>query len=156
MSDSALDEPGPTGKSSKLPLIIGLVLALVGAGAGFFAVHSGLLSFGESTSSEPAAVAALPDVGFVPVDPILMSLDTGQVLRFRAQLEVEGPHAEEVAGMMPRVVDVMNGYLRALEPADLNSPAILPKLRSQLLRRIQVVAGEGRVRDLLIMELVLS
>jgi flagellar FliL protein len=29
-------------------------------------------------------------------------------------------------------------------------------LRAQMLRRVQIVAGEGRIRDLLIMEFVLS
>jgi len=32
----------------------------------------------------------------------------------------------------------------------------LLRLRSQMLRRVQVVTGEGRVRDLLIMEFVLN
>ena len=50
---------------------------------------------------------------------------------------------------MPRVLDVLNTYLRAVEVRDLEEPASLARLRAQMLRRIQVVTGEGRVRDLL-------
>ncbi len=57
---------------------------------------------------------------------------------------------------MPRVLDVLNTYLRAVEVRDLEEPSSLARLRAQMLRRIQVVTGEGRVRDLLISELVLN
>ena len=58
--------------------------------------------------------------------------------------------------LLPRIVDVMNGYLRALDAAELENPAALVRLRAQMLRRIQIVTGEGRVRDLLITEFVLN
>ncbi len=57
---------------------------------------------------------------------------------------------------MPRVVDVLNGYLRALEIQDIESAAALTRLRAQMLRRVQIVAGPGRINDLLIMEFVLN
>ena len=60
------------------------------------------------------------------------------------------------SGLMPRVLDVLNTYLRAVEVRDLEEPAALARLRAQMLRRIQVVTGEGRVRDLLIAEFVLN
>ena len=79
-----------------------------------------------------------------------------EFLRFTAQLEVVPDHLAEVESLRPRIVDVMNGYLRAVEPADFEDQMILSRLRSQLLRRIQIVTGEGRVRDLLIIEFVLN
>ena len=45
---------------------------------------------------------------------------------------------------MPRVVDVLNTFLRAVEPRDLEQPSALAPLRAQMLRRIQVVTGEGQ------------
>ena len=157
MTDIAADAPSAPKKGSKLPLILGLVLALLGAAGGFFAVQMGLLSFGESKEQAVADQAApLPGIAFVEIDPIVVSLPDSRVVRFRAQLEVGDPYMAEVQKMLPRVVDVMNGYLRALEPADFEDPAVLPRMRGQLLRRVQVVAGEGRVRDILIMEFVLS
>jgi flagellar FliL protein len=50
----------------------------------------------------------------------------------------------------------MNGYLRAIDPAELDEPATLLRIRAQLLRRIQLVTGDGRVRDLLVTEFVLN
>ena len=151
-------------KKSKLPLIIGLVLAIAGGGGGFYAVQSGML-FGTDSHAEvekhetPEMVAEMADVAFVPIDPLVISLGpggNGSHLRFRAQLEVGPGHEAEVEKLMPRVVDVLNSYLRALEPADLESSSILVRLRAQMLRRIQIVTGAGRVNDLLIMEFVLN
>jgi flagellar FliL protein len=149
-------------KKSKLPLLIGVVLALVGGGGGFFAVQSGIL-FGDHSEEADAGhatpAASMPAVTFVPVDPLVINLDSkgkNRFLRFRAQLEVDGTQEEEVRTLLPRVVDVMNGYLRAVGVDDLERPGALVKLRAQMLRRIRIVTGEGRVRDLLIMEFVLN
>jgi flagellar FliL protein len=149
-------------KKSKLPLIIGIVLALAGGGGGFFAVFSGMILGGEEHAEaevheEPTS--DLPDITFVPIDPIVVSLNTSgqsQHLRFRAQLEVPSEYESDVQLLIPRVVDVLNGYLRALEPADLEATGALVRLRAQMLRRVQIVTGQGRVRDLLVMEFVLN
>ena len=96
---------------------------------------------------------ALPaDIAFVPMDPITISLRarrSARMLRFTGQLEVAPESAAEVAGLMPRVLDVLNTYLRAVEVRDLESPRRWSRLRAQMLRRVQVVTGEGKVRDLL-------
>ena len=57
---------------------------------------------------------------------------------------------------MPRVLDVLNTYLRAVDVRDLEQPSAIPRLRAQMLRRIQVVTGPDRVRDLLITEFILN
>ena len=62
----------------------------------------------------------------------------------------------DVEAIKPRIIDVLNGYLRAVRVSDLEDPTVLIKLRSQMLRRVQVVTGPGYVRDLLIMEFVLN
>jgi len=158
-----VDEDVPR-KASKLPFLVGLVLAVVGAGGGFFAVQSGVIG-GGAPKQEETAKAPGPDeegvlsVAFVAIDPLVISLpgaDGRTHLRFAAQLEVPPAYAAEVEAIKPRVVDVLNGYLRAVDIAVLEDPATLTRLRAQMLRRIQVVTGPGRVKDLLIMEFVLS
>lgn len=159
----APEEEAPK-KRSKLPLILGLVLALAGGGGGFFAVQSGLLfGSGEAhVADEHAAepeLGELPDVTFLPVDPLIISLGPNAKkdhLRFRAQLEVATKYAADVQSIMPRVVDVLNSYLRAISLDDVQDPGALMKLRAQMLRRVQIVTGEGRVNDLLVMEFVLN
>lgn len=142
-------------------LLVGLVLALALGGGGFWAVYSGVidpaaLKPGKSDHAEAAHPA---DIAFVPLEPIMISLAPGAAarhLRFGAELEVAPGHAGEVTQVMPRILDVLNTYLRAVDVRDLEAPASVPRLRAQMLRRIQVVTGEGRVRDLLITEFVLN
>ena len=164
MTASSNVEGNAPRKASKLPVLLGLVLAIIGAGGGFFAVQTDI--FGASTDSESTGedAAALdandtPAVSFVAIDPLVISLPHAggrDHLRFAAQLEVPPAYAAEVEAIKPRIIDVLNGYLRAIEIASLEDPATLTRLRAQMLRRIQVVSGPGRVTDLLIMEFVLS
>lgn len=148
-------------KSSKLPLLIGLVLMLALGGGAFYALYSGMILGSHETSAPPATETG-PDpitgIAFVPLDPMVISLDGGTAkhLRFSAQLEVAESQAHDVELLKPRVMDVLNGFLRAVEVRDLEDPAALIRLRAQMLRRIQIVTGEGRVRDLLIIEFVLN
>lgn len=153
----------PANKKSKLPLLIGLFLALAGGGGGFYAVYSGLLfgdesHAGDTVEEEPVVVADMPDVGFVTVEPLLVSLNDsgGGTLRFRAQLEVRSQYKSEVERLLPRVVDVLNSYLRAVAIEDIRDSAALVRLRAQMLRRVQIVTGGDRVSDLLIMEFILN
>ena len=154
-------------KKSKLPLILGVLLMLVLGGGGFFAVYSGML-FGAAGGHEEEQLSALegeplallPSVAFVSVEPLIVNLiDTsgrGRHLRFQAQLEVPLQYEQEVITLLPRVVDILNGYLRAVEVSELENPSALVRLRSQILRRVQIVAGEGRIKDVLIMEFVVN
>lgn len=158
-TESATDEAPK--KKSMMPVIVGLVLMLVLGGGGFYAVYSGMI-LGHHETAETGhemAVEPLPDITFVPVDSMLVSLgsgSSGKYLHFTAQLEVAKPHEAEVVHLLPRVLDVLNGYLRAVEVGELEDSTALMRLRAQMLRRVQVVAGEGRVRDLLITEFVIN
>lgn len=165
MSDAAVPEEDTVKKPSKLPMILGLLLALVGGGGGFYATWSGMILGGGADGGDHAAEehavtdAPLPDVAFVSLPQLIVSLgpnSSKEHLIFRADLEVPSDKAAEVNGILPRVVDVLNSYLRALEPRDFEGPSALIKLRGQMLRRVQLVAGEGRVRNLLVMEFVLN
>ena len=146
-------------KKSKLPLILGVVGALALGGGGFFATYSGMFLGDSSDHGAAHQPSAMPDVSFVAIDPIVISLGTqtgARHLRFASQLEVQNPHGPDVSALLPRIVDVLNSYLRAVEVAQLEDPAALVRLKAQMLRRIQIVTGEGRVRDLLISEFVLN
>ena len=166
-AEPAKDDAAPEKKKkSKLPLILGVALAILGGGGGFMAVQMGLIGGGTDTAAEDAhateetvELTAIAPVAYVAIDPLMVNLPAGSgrdFLRFSAQLEVTPEAQHEVEAIKPRIVDVMNGYLRAVAPADFEDPAVLDRLRSQLLRRIQVVTGEGRVRDLLVQEFVLN
>ena len=180
------DESAPKKKGMMIPLIAGLVLAIGGGGGGFWAVTSGPLSsltgggddmaedgdedsYGSGDSYENAGSedgyddggygGGYIDVAFVPLDRVTISLAPGSSSRhliFAAQLEVAPEYSAEVTALTPRILDVLNSYLRVVGVDELSSPTSLARLRAQMLHRIQIVAGDGRVRDLLITEFVVN
>jgi flagellar FliL protein len=148
-------------KKSKKPLFIGIFLALLLGSGGFYATFSGMILGTDVADNADAesGLAALPDIAFVPVESLVISLgeaQSGRHLRFTSQLEVGSQHVADVTLLLPRIVDVMNSYLRALDAASFDAPATMVRIRAQLLRRIQMVAGDGRVRDVLITEFVMN
>ena len=157
----AIEEPP---KKGKLGLIIALVLALVAGGGGFYAAFSGMIPSGGSADAEKDAdvgetLKPLGNTVFVELDPLVVNIRSSskyQLLKFVGQLEVKPEHASDIEQIKPRLMDVMNTYLNALEAARFEDPIALIKLRAQLLRRLQVISGEGRIEDLLIMEFILQ
>lgn len=178
MSDATEEAEEAPKKKSKLPLLLGFVLAIVGGGGGFFAASMGLIpglggkeSVQVEGDSHATAEAHAADSsgygagaesqvgGFIPVDTVIVTLPSGgphQHLRFGAQLEVNPAYVSEVEAQMPRIIDAFNTYLRAVDISDLQDQAALTRIRSHLLARMQIVTGPDRVRDVLVMEFVLS
>lgn len=160
MADEEIETDEPLKKASKLPLLLGLVFAIVGGAGSFFYMYSS----GDDASTEVVAevsegLSPLQDIAFVPLTPMVIALgdgSPGRLLRFQAQLEVNSTHEDEVTFLEPRIMDVLNTYLRAVPIEDLENRRALMRLRAHMLRRVQVVTGEGQVRDLLITEFVLT
>jgi len=163
---SESEEDGGEGAAKKggKGLLFGLIGAVLLGGGGFYASFSGLIPIGGSDAQveakEPETVmvaSALPV--FVPVEDLVISLGTGakaRHLKFGMHLDVEPVFMEEVETLKPRILDIVNTFLRAVEERDIESPTAMTRLRAQLLRRVQIITGEGRVRDLLITEFVLN
>lgn len=172
-------EPETSAKPRKgllIPLLLGVVLAVAGGGGSYWAVTSGPLSGGTAQADghdaaghdaaaaddghgDTAAPMAPTDVAFVPLETLVISLGPGETARhlmFTAELEVDPAHAAEVTRLSPRVLDVLNGYLRVVAVDELSDPTSLARLRAQMLRRIQVVTGAGRVSDLLVTQFVVN
>ena len=170
IDSSAIEAPEEPAKRGGTGLILGLVGALALGGGGFYAVYAGMFDpmalisgggggHGGGDEGHGEAAASLSGVAFVPMDPIMISLPPGssaKLLRFIGSLEVDPSNAEEVTILMPRVLDVLNTYLRAVDVRDLEQPSAIPRLRAQMLRRVQVVTGPDRVRNLLITEFILN
>ena len=171
MADAAkLDvDEAPPPKKGKKGLLIGLVAMLLLGGGGFFATFSGMLAlpFGgdgaesgrEEAAHEEEAGPDDPDPVFVAIDPMTVTLGPtarARHLKILVQLEVAPGTEAEVENLMPRVKDVINSYLQALDEADIDRPAAMTRMRSHLLRRMKIVLGEEGVRDLLITEFILQ
>lgn len=161
-------EAGAAPRGGRMGLVLGLMGALVLGGGGFYAAYSGMLPIGgagmdaaggSGRSDANDTAPDTPDPVYVPVEPLTVSLGPGSAnryLRFNAEIEVADGQADAVRDRMPRIKDVLNGYLRAVEVARLEDPDALIRLRAQMLSRLRMVVGKGRVRDLLITEFVLN
>lgn len=166
--DSEIEEPKKK-KGLLKPLLLGVILAGVGGGGGFWAVTQGPLASEPTTDAhaenddghgdEDGHDMAATDVAFLELEMLVVSLgaeESNRNLIFSAFLEVRPEHLEEVTQLTPRVLDVLNSYLRVISISELSEPTSLARLRSQMLRRIQVVTGTGRVRDLLVTQFLVN
>ena len=162
MSDKIENEESNKKKGLLVPLLFGVILATMGGGGGFWAVTSGPFApevpVNEIASEEEDATPPT-DVAFIELETLIITLgaeQSNQNLIFTAALEVEPQHLEEVAQLTPRVLDVLNSYLRVIAVSELSEPTSLARLRAQMLRRIQVVTGTGRVHDLLVTQFLVN
>ena len=171
--DDAGGEPARKGKSKLL--LVACALALAAGGGGFYAVYSGLLDLpfvggGESEHNTAMAghgaeagdgmeAAHRFDPGvFVHLEPLIITLgpqSQSEHLKITLTLEVEPGREAEVEAVKPRVIDILNGFLRAVDEREFEVPRSMERLRAQMLRRVMLVTPEGAVRDLLIQEFVL-
>ena len=152
-------------KSSKpaLWLVSGLVAALLLGGGAFvgtqFLLRDGTDTEEAAADNPNAAPAAGLRMEYLPLDTLVVNVprtDPPRHLRFQATLELPAAHSRAVTEMTPRIMDVMNTYLRATELNDLREPTSLLRIRAHLLRRIQTVTPDGYVTDLLVSEFIVN
>lgn len=154
-------------KSRKTPLMLGLFLAVAMGIGGYFTIKSGLLpgtgKKAAASEKEPTAydshAPSAKDVAFVAIPEVTISLGSeyaNQHLFFLANIEVPKKYAKEVTHLTPRILDVFNSYLRAISPADIEAPNALFTIRAHLLRRVQIIVGNDKINDLLVLKFVLQ
>ncbi len=161
--ESEGDEPAK--KRSKLPLIIGLVLFLAASGGGFYATFSGMFSIaslmggGDDHGEEEVAMAETSAPTFFPLGETIIPLGPdaeAEYLLMTSEIEIDPKDLEAFEAMLPRIQDLFNTYLRAVEARDLDQPNSTMRLRDQLLRRIRVIAEPATPRDLLFTSFILK
>jgi flagellar protein FliL len=151
-------------------LLFGLAALLLigGGGAGAWAFLPGVQEAVRKTilgqpSGEDAAEAA-PPVNlrpiFVEVPEMTLTLPNGgrpRQLRLKLAFEVNGDPAQPPPDLMnPRIYDSLVLYLRTLRDSELDGALAMDRLRGDLHRRLDLLLGEGRVRDVLITSLVVA
>ncbi|MEO0859490.1 MAG: flagellar basal body-associated FliL family protein [Pseudomonadota bacterium] len=139
--------------------LVVVILAVLLGGGGFYVTYSGMLSdlMAKDVPAHPVADAQGPV--FVELDPMMISVGgPGSIrqLRFRAFLQTPHEGDSHVAALQPRILDIFATYLRAVGMDRLEDPAALLRIRAQLLRRVQLLAGPDAVSDLLIIDFVLT
>lgn len=166
MADEEIEEPVETNNANKpkaTKVLLGVTLASLLASVGFYATLTGIVGLPANSPAEDVVdqppIQPMPSLAFVEIEPMIVSIperNPPSHLRFRGHLEVYEGQQSSVQSLMPRVTDVLNGYLRALQPTEITDSKTLIRIRSQMLRRVQLVVGDGRVRDLLISEFVVN
>ena len=172
-NDGTEDEPVRKGKSKLL--LVAAVLALGAGGGGFYAVYSGMLALpflgGGEGGHETAAAGPGGEAGghaeaadpfepgaYIHLEPLIVTMgpqSESKHLKITLAIEVEPGREAEVEAVKPRVIDILNGFLRAVDEREFELPRSMERLRAQMLRRIELVTPKGAVRDLLIQEFVL-
>lgn len=158
MADEEVQSDETPKKGGKMPLIAGLLAAVLGGTSAFFFMY-------DSGIDEPAAMEEteqfnpVGEANFIALAPIIIPLGDGlanRSLRFQAHLEVARSEMSRVEALTPRIIDVLNTYLRAVEIETLQDRRALLVLRAQMLRRIQVVVDSTAIQDLLITEFFIN
>lgn len=161
-------ESGHTRRSkSRLILVLSGVALLLVVLAGAGAYMTGLLDSvlrrsadgassnagGSEHGTAPAAASVLFELPEFIVNLNVRSAKS-RFLKVKTRLQLadsEAAHHVELA--LPRIVDAFQVYLRELRPEDLQGSAGTFRLREALLRRISAQIGEGRVLDVLFVEI---
>lgn len=71
-------------------------------------------------------------------------------LKLQVSLEIDDPKSvEALQKLLPRIQDTIQVYIRELKVADLRSSIGVEKLRQELLKRIQLIAKDVKIFDIL-------
>lgn len=109
----------------------------------------------------PGAAPAIPDrATFVEFPEMTLTLPNGgrpRQLRLRLAVELQGDPATPPPDLLsPRVYDSLVLYLRTLREGEMEGALAMDRLRGDLHRRLELVLGPGRVRDVLITGFVVA
>ena len=167
-SDDEDEEEGASKKSGKgkLLIIIGVAVLLVfgGAAAAYF---TGLLDpllemagGGDGEEGEEES-ADLGEAIFYDLPELLVNLNTtgrkSVFLKIRISLELRNPDdVPTIEGMMPRIIDNFQVYLRELRLDDLKGSAGIYRLREEFLTRVIAAAGSIKVSGVLFKEMLIQ
>lgn len=179
MADNAgvADAKEEVPKKKSKGMLFGLIGAVLLGGGAFYGVYSGLIplpfggeaetaehkseGYGENQHTEQSGYRPddMKPTAFVPLEQIIISLGPdakARHLSVRISVEVVPEAEASVTALTPRIMDVLNTFLRAVDERDFEIPRSMVRLRAQMLRRVQLVTPEGSVRDVLIQEFLLN
>lgn len=150
-------EEAPKKKGGLVPKIAMLVAL---GGASFGAVY--LLPRPESAPAPTEYAAAETqevdepyeldlETSYLELSPMTISLqDDMRILKIGITLETLAGTESEIDPSDPKIRDAFMGYLRALRLDQVQDAAFMAQMRAQLLRRVQIVVGPGKVHGILI------
>ena len=132
-------------------------LACVGGGAALFLARHPLTASDASEHRRSAAIDAGAE--FIDVPPMVVNLrspDGGaHFLKLHFMLVPgDGIKADEIKAALPLIHDGLQPFLRELRPEDLAGSAAIFRIKEEMLVRAGAVIGRGKVKDVLIQDLI--
>lgn len=143
--------------SKRLVIIVAAVALLLVIGGGITAF---LLSKGGASKDAP--VAESHDEGgetYIDAPAMVVNLrgadGTARFLKIRFTLvPVSASKGEEIKAKLPLIVDAFQPFLRELRPEDLAGSAAVFRIKEEMLVRATAALGEGKIKDILIQDLI--
>ncbi|GAB6054242.1 flagellar basal body-associated FliL family protein [Magnetospira thiophila] len=164
---------GGGGGSKKMLIIIAIPLLLIfggGAAAYFLGLLDPVIAMvtGEESAEGEAGADGAEGAGpqveqavFYDLPELLVNLSAGGrrpvYLKMRISLELATlAEQTQIEGVMPRVVDSFQVYLRELRMDDLQGSAGMYRLEEELLTRVNAAVAPIKVKDVLFKEMLIQ
>jgi flagellar FliL protein len=160
--------PEKSGKKKLLIIVALLLLLIVGglAAAYFTGLMDPVIAMitggsGDGANSNKEQPAGDGQTVFYDLQEMLVNLNTGgrksSFLKIRISLELENQaDIPRIEGVMPRIVDNFQTYLRELRIDDLKGSAGMYRLREELLLRVSAAAAPAKIKDVLFKEMLVQ
>ena len=141
------------GKRAIIIAVAVLVLALAGGGTAW------LLLRAPATDAADAGETGNAEAVYVDVPALVVNLRSAdgaaRVIRLHVMLVPATPEdAAAITARLPLVIDSFQPFLRELRPEDLAGSAAVFRIKEELLVRANDIAGKGKVRNVLIQDLI--
>jgi flagellar FliL protein len=113
--------------------------------------HAGQIT--EAAKPVPPSYVDLPEM----VANLNSNLRKPSYIKLTARIEVPNPgDVDKVKAALPRVVDLMQTYLREMRPEELRGSAGTYRLREELLVRAATAAAPAKVSDVLFTQMLVQ
>jgi flagellar FliL protein len=159
--DETEETPAKKPGTGKLILLAAPVaLLLVVAGLWFSGILPRVLGMEKHDAHMEEAAKPVPP-SYVDVPEMVANLNSNlrkpSYIKLTARIEVPNPaDVDKVKAAMPRVVDLMQTYLREMRPEELRGSAGTYRLREELLVRAAAAAAPAKVSDVLFTQMLVQ
>ena len=161
-SDEPAEASAPKSSNRKLILIGTPVTVLLLAGVGLW--FTGILPHALGIDKHAGQVAEAPKPvppSYIDLPEMLANLNGNlrkpSYIKLSARIEVPNPgDVDKVKAALPRVVDLMQTYLREMRPEELRGSAGTYRLREELLVRASTAAAPAKVSDVLFTQMLVQ
>lgn len=146
-------------KKKSVKLILFLIIALIFGGGAGAASYFGMIKIPFMGETEKEKLPDISETVFYPLPQIIVALGENakaKHLRAKFTIETDQQYLERIKNLEPRLMDILNTYLRVVEEKELLNPERFQNLQAQMLRRARLVSGEAAVKNILVQEFLIQ